>query len=176
MLVYVDKALGFNLPPYWKNQPVEIVDKSTGIKQDYAIGKLYQDPLSIKWEDETQWWDFPLDPVLSISGKNTIVRRNVLKINNNGNRRGSVKEIWSQDDYEIEIAGVLIGATDENVYTLRRYLEARKTIEVMNGLLTTFNIVKIAIESYSLPFTKGLENQMYTIKAYSDDAFDLITK
>jgi hypothetical protein len=46
----------------------------------------------------------------------------------------------------------------------------------MNGLLTTFNILKIAVESYSMSFTKGLENQMYTIKAYSDDAFDLIAK
>jgi hypothetical protein len=34
----------------------------------------------------------------------------------------------------------------------------------------------MAIEDYALPFTKGVENQMYTIKAYSDDMFDLLVK
>ncbi len=27
----------------------------------------------------------------------------------------------------------------------------------------------MAIESYELPFTKGIENQMFTIKGYSDE-------
>ncbi|MDR0603584.1 MAG: DUF6046 domain-containing protein [Bacteroidales bacterium] len=179
-MIYLNFATGINLPPYWRNHEVLIEGTDKEGKQAIANGKLFQDPLSIKWEDESTWFDFPLDPVISISGKNNIIKRNVLKINNIGNRRGSIKEIWSQDDYEIEIAGLLIGTEgqfpEDALYQLRIYLEARKPLEVVGELFSLFNISKIAIESYSLPFTKSKENQMYNIKAVSDDAFDLLVK
>jgi hypothetical protein len=178
MRISVNLVQPGELPPYWRNHPESIEKLHGGITQAIANGNLYQDSLSIKWEDEAVWWDFPLDPVVSISGKNTIVRRDVLKKNNIGNRRGSIKEMWSQDDYEIEIAGVLMGVNgrlpEDDIYKLRTYLEARKPLEVMGSLFNLFYIMRIVIESYSLPFTKGMENQMYTIKAYSDDNFDLL--
>ena len=149
---------------------------------DY-FGNLYQCPVRIKWADESDdsWWTFPFDPVVSVSGKNIIVRRNVLKQNNEDNtRRGSVKEGWSQDDYEVNIAGVLMDVNGElpedDLRQLRRYCEARKVIEVESDLFCLFNINRLAVESFELPFTKGKENQMYAIKAYSDDTFDLLIK
>jgi hypothetical protein len=179
-MIYLDFATGFNLPPYWRDHKVAIKDTNENVTPSMASGKLFQDPLSIKWEEEAVWWDFPFDPVVSIAGKNTIVKRNVLKINPVGNRRGSIKEIWSQDDYEIDIAGLLTGISgrlpEDDLYKLRMYLEARKPLEVNGELFNLFNISKIVIESYSLPFTKGNENQMYNIKAVSDDDFDLLVK
>ena len=174
-------ASGFNLPPYWKNHPVGIERISDDLTQQQAMGKLLQDSLSIKWEEEKGWWQFPLDPVISITGKNTIIRRNVLKINNSvGNRRGTIKELWSQDDYEIQIAGLFMGENaqfpKQDIAKLRQYAEGRKTLMVQSSLFTLFNINKIAIEDYSIPFTKGIENQMYSIKAYSDDMHDLLIK
>ena len=87
---------------------------------------------------------------------------------------------WAQDDYEINIAGVFMGENGElpenDLRKFRRYCEARKLIEVQSDLFTLFNISQLAIESFELPFTKGVENQMYTIKAYSDDNFDLLVK
>jgi hypothetical protein len=95
------------------------------------------------------------------------------------NRRGSIKEVWSQDDYQISIAGVLIGDNEfpeEDLRRLRNYMEARKTLMVQSSLFSLFNITQIAVEDYGLPFTKGIENQMYTVKAYSDDVFDLLIR
>ena len=125
--IYLDFAFGFNLPPYWKNHPVGIERIGDNITQKEAEGRLYQDSLSIRWEEESDdnWWQFPFDPVISISGKNTIIRRNVLKMDNNvENRRGTIKELWSQDDYAIQIAGVFMGKNaafpEADIKTLKR--------------------------------------------------------
>jgi len=184
-MIYLNIATGFNLPPYWLNRPVKILDPNTADSTELSdyLGNLYQCPVRIKWEDESNdnLWTLPFDPVVSISGKNIIVRRNVLKQNNGDNsRRGSIKEAWSQDDYEVNIAGVLIGKNgempEEDLRKLRRYCEERKFIEVESDLFCLFNISRLAIESFELPFTKGVENQMYTIKAYSDDTFNLLVE
>ncbi|MDR1370940.1 MAG: DUF6046 domain-containing protein [Dysgonamonadaceae bacterium] len=182
MAIYFNFVPGFNLPPYWLNHPIAIPGKENGEFDNPSeyLGNLYQDSVRIKWDDESEWWTLPLDPVVSITGKNIIVRRNVLKVDNTiENRRGSIKEIWSQDDYEINIAGVLIGDSDlpeNDLRQLRKYCESRKVILVESKLFSIFKITQLAVEDYSLPFTKGIENQMYTIKAYSDDMFDLLVK
>jgi hypothetical protein len=188
----IEFATGFNLPPFWLNRPVKVLPVPetgttvpvgiSGTESDVRVansylGNLYQDTVEIKWEDESTWWRLPFDPVVSVSGKNVIVRRTVLKVHPDRNRRGSVKELWSQDDYEINIAGVFMGAgefPENDLRTLRRYCESRQTVEVKSRLLTIFNVERLAIENFSLPFTKGIENQMYSIKAYSDEMFDLL--
>jgi hypothetical protein len=203
MAIYIPFALGFNLPPYWLNRRVTILghDDTDGadagvsvvkeIQDEYIkddedvikgryLGNLYQAPLSIKLESESEWWKLPFDPVMSVTGKNIIIRRNVLKIDGSNNRRGSIKEIWSQDDYEVNIAGVLIGEDgkrpEADLMKLRTYFEAREPILVSNELFRIFNIERLAIENYALPSTKGIENQTFTIKAYSNDMFELLIK
>jgi hypothetical protein len=157
------------------------------LQMDYE-GARFQSPLKIKWEDEKEWWQFPLDPIVTISGRNVIARRNVMKIGNAEKRRGTIKELWTQDDYEINISGVFINEweTQADYYEwnlpewdlrkLRNYCEERKTLQVQSELFTIYNITKIAIESYSLPFTEGVENQKFLIKAYSDDDYDFFIK
>ena len=180
-MIYLNVATGFNLPPFWLNRPVHVLDPQTADSTELSeyLGNLYQCPLEIKWENESEWWRLPFDPVISISGKNIIVRRNVLKQPlGTGTRRGTVKEAWSQDDYEVNIAGVFMGKDNElpenDLRKFRQYCEERKLIEVKNDLFTLFNIGFLAIESFDLPFTKGVENQMYTIRAFSDDNFELL--
>jgi hypothetical protein len=182
-MFYLNFATGINVPPYWLNRAVQVLPQNAdGFRlPERYLGNLYQCPLRIKWEDEQEWWTLPFDPVVSVSGKNIIVRRNVLKQDNlTSSRRGSVKEAWSQDDYNINIAGVFIGENGEfpndDIMKLRRYCEARKVVEVESDLFCLFNITKMAIESYDLPFTKGVENQMYTLKGYSDDSFELLVR
>lgn len=180
-MIYFDFATGFNLPPFWRNSPVRILEpaKAGEASQKYQ-GNLYQVPVELKWEDESEWQRLPFDPVVSVTGKNVIVRRTPLKAHPDRPRRGSVKELWTQDDYEINIAGVFIGEDGEypesDLRKLRRYCEGRKTVEIRSPLLTIFNIERLAVESYALPFTKGIENQMYTIKGYSDDLFDMLSE
>jgi hypothetical protein len=183
MAIYWDFATGFNLPPFWLNRPVTVLAVETEAKFDAPseyLGNLYQDSIRMRFESDAEWFTFPLDPVISITGKNIIIRRNVLKMKSElVERRGSVKEIWSQDDFEINIAGVFIGSGDFPEFHLRKlrdFCEARQIIEVESKLFSLFNITRLAIEDFSLPFTKGIENQMYTIKAYSDDVFELLVK
>jgi hypothetical protein len=157
------------------------------MSMDYE-GARNQSPLKIKWEDEADWWQFPLDPIVTISGKNVIARRNVMKIGNIDKRRGTIKELWTQDDYEINITGIFINEYyEDNMFgddnlpewdlrKFRNYCEERKTLMVQSEVFSIYNITKIAIESYSLPFTEGLENQKFSIKAYSDDDYDLFIK
>ncbi|MDR0559132.1 MAG: DUF6046 domain-containing protein [Prevotellaceae bacterium] len=180
MAIHLNLATGFEFPPFWKNEIVKVfpADSPRSGIENYT-GNLYQDEVLLKFEGESSWWTMPLDPVVSVTGKNVIARRNVARAGNDGDRRGSIKEIWATDDYEINIAGIFIAKSGEvfpeaALRRLRRYCEAKQPVMIESRLLALFNISRIAIEDFSLPFTAGVENQMYTIKAFSDDAFDLL--
>ncbi|MDR2652188.1 MAG: DUF6046 domain-containing protein [Prevotellaceae bacterium] len=192
----IDFATGFDIPPYFlRNREVirrfdiagmiNSEEKAIGAISDdelrqQVMGVPHYDKISLKLETEPDtdeyWYTLPIDPVISVTGRNAIVRRNVLKTNEYTAHRGSVKEIWSQDDYEVNIAGVLVfhKFPENNLRTLKNICEARQAINIKSQLLLVFGITRITIEDFSFPFTKGLENQMYTIKAYSDDKFDLL--
>jgi len=139
---------------------------------------FFQCPLSFDIDGEQ--WRLPVDPLISVNGKNVIKRRYVSKAGKDG-RRGSVKECWSQDDYDITIAGVLIAEDNasliEMLNNLQKVCQKAEAVSVYCEFLNnanTFGIQKIAIESYDFPFTKGMENQSFTIKAYSDDSYELL--
>lgn len=141
---------------------------------------FFQCPLS--FDIDGVEWRLPVDPLISVNGKNVIKRRYVSKAGKDG-RRGSVKECWSQDDYDITIAGVLIAednaALVELMDKLQKICAKAEAVSVYCEFLNnanTFGIQKIAIESYDFPFTKGMENQSFTIKAYSDDSYELLEK
>ncbi|MDR0789637.1 MAG: DUF6046 domain-containing protein [Bacteroidales bacterium] len=169
------------LPPFWLQNETGIqqVDSDTFLKPASELqGVPHYVPLALKRQsDSGDYWKLPIDPVASVSGKNNIVKRQVLKADLKGQiRRGSVKELWTQDDYEVNIAGVLMGSShnmpNEDIRKLRALCEAREVILIESEFLSFFGIDKIVIEDYEFPFTKGKENQMYTIKAVSDD-FDV---
>lgn len=174
--MFINFAHPFELPAYWLNHPevIKSIDSDTQLSASAAIGVPHACPLSLKWDHEREWWQLPIEPVVTINGKNTIIKRNVLKTSSADiERRGSVKELWSQDDYEINISGVFIatdGRLPENdLRRLRNYCEGRQSIMVDSPLFTVFNIRRIAIEDFQFPFTKGIENQMFSLKATSDD-------
>ena len=163
--VRFDGAKGFELPPFLLfDRKTEVAHPDNVGVEEYALGSLWQDRIGIKWEDEDRYWFFPIDPVISVEGKNTIVRRSVLKQGTQSNRRGTVKELWSMDDYTIDIAGVLKydnittfrSDYDRDLLKLRNYMEDRRVLQVQSELLRSLNITAIAVESYTLPFTKGL--------------------
>lgn len=185
-------ALGFALPPF---VPFKTKVKVRGYAGDgtplsdelqeavdsgrLAIGETcWQVPVRLRLDSEPEKDGgllLPLDPLVSVSGRNVITRRYVSK----SQKRGSIKERWSQDDWEITIAGLI--TDDDNATTaaymaeLRRYCEARESIHITCDLLNNyFDVTRIAIETYDFPFTKGIENQQFTIKAYSDDLYDLL--
>lgn len=161
--MYIDFAQPFVIPPYWGKQ-----------RNESVLDKNFLCPLSIKLQTEREYWKLPIEPVVMVSGRNVVVKGSVLKQSGTiGERRGTVKELWAQDDYEVNISGIFInekGVLPEvDIKKLRAYCEAREALEVVSPLLTIFNIEKIVIEEYQFPFTKGIENQMFTIKACSDN-------
>lgn len=178
--MYINFAQPIYLPPYWLEHPdvVQAYNDYSQMSPAEALDIPHACPLMIKWKSEANWWQFPIEPVITINGKNNVVKRNVLKVaSNDSERRGSVKELWTQDDYEINISGIFISKQDDrlpedNLRTLRRYCEGREAIEVQSPLFTLFNIRRMVIEDFQFPFTKGMENQMFTLRGCSDDVDD----
>ena len=183
------RVLGGKIPPYW-------LFRDTGIAQvpseDYdsvramddreledlvrtnALGIPMAMPLRLKLEEPgAQEWLLPLEPMISLTGRHIIKRRQV----NKGLVRGSIKERWAQDDYEITIEGVLIGTDGKSpaadVARLKNFCEAA-AVTALSPLLEVFGISRIVIESWDFPFTSGANNQNYSIKAYSDDIYKLL--
>jgi hypothetical protein len=169
------KAIGYNLPPFFAKDKVVIVSVDRDKKSINTNGLLQvqnQYPLTFKCQGLTDF-TFPIDPVITLGFKNVITRRTVSK----GTKRGSVKEHWTEDDVDITISGVFISDDDtfpKEVNQVREFFKQHQAIEVYCTLLNDRDIDTIAIESFDLPFTKGICNQAFEIKAYSDDAFKLL--
>ena len=157
-----------------KNNRINVRDASNLVQSGQAVSMVL--PLSFRIPGRTpdEWWLFPIEPLISISGKNVIVRRNAAK----QRMRGSVKERWSEDDLSINIQGSfrhsdLRTYPEEELKTLYRAARQREAIEVRNELLQMLGVNWIVIEDFSFPFSKGENVQNFTIDAYSDDITDL---
>ena len=139
-----------------------------------AIGVPMVLPLYFKLEGE-DWWLLPYEPQISLQGSNIITKKQVSK----GAVRGTIKERWSQGDYQVNISGILIGADgrypEDDVKKLRSYMEAGKVL-VKSPLLELFSINQVVVESWNIPFTAGQANQAYTIAALSDDIYKLLLR
>lgn len=142
---------------------------SNAIASDY-----YQVPMTLRdvYGHELK---LPSDPLVSVSSKYNITKRNVQK---QGSMRGTVKEYWNQGDYTVQIAGVIIADSKEQLesymITLREICDSAAAISVECEMLNkTFDIMKIVVESLDFPFTKGICNQTFTIKALSDESHNL---
>lgn len=139
-----------------------------------AIGIPMTFPLYFKLEGG-EWWLFPYEPLITLHGTNIIVKKQVSK----GSVRGTIKERWSQGDYQVNISGILMGAgnayPEDDVKQLRAFCEAGKIL-VKSPLLEIFSINQIVVESWSIPFTAGVSNQAYTIDALSDDIYKLLLR
>lgn len=185
------RTTGTKVPPYWlfNQTPVTEVDSSeygelmrlseeemTEQILSNALGVPMRMPLEIKREGDSDYWLLPFEPLITITGKNVIVKRQVSK----GKIRGSIKERWTQDDYQIQIQGILINTEEkayprDDVQKLRKYCEAAKW-EVRSPLFEIFSIYQLVVEDYKFPFTSGLVNQAYELSCSSDDTYKLLLK
>ncbi len=143
-------------------------------------------PLSLSIDEGATWFLLPYEPMININGKNEIIKRKVAKSASDDGviRKGTIKERWNQDDYEITITGVLIGSImtgnmgdsfpKEDFRKLESVLTAAKSIQVKCPPFELLGINQIVIEEFSFPFTKGENVQAYEIKAYSDYNYKLL--
>ena len=138
-----------------------------------ANGVAIRCPLTFAYNGDS--YTLPFEPLISIQGRNILIRNHVLKATENG----TVKEMCSADDYSIEIKGIVINTEDDNrlpeeaLNRIRKFCEIRRAIEVSSPLLTLFGIQYLAIEDYNFPHTQGYNNQAYVIRGYSDKPFEL---
>lgn len=146
-------------------------------------------PLSLSIDNGATWFLLPYEPLLTINGKNNIIRRNVAKWRADVSSKdmiGSIKERWSQDDYELTITGVLMGSIltgdvsdtfpRADFEQLRDILTHPKEVWVKCEPLSLLGINRMVIEDMSFPFTKGENVQAYEIKGYSDGSYNLLTE
>ena len=137
-------------------------------------------PLRMKLPDLPEW-TFPTEPLISIRGKNTTVKRSVAKAYSlTSGIRGTVKERWNQDDYDINITGVFCDFNNDGEYPrrdverLRTFCESKQVIEVLCPLFEIFGITQMVIDDWDIPFTAGENLQAYSITASSDFQFQLL--
>jgi len=178
------------VPPYWlfqkelinhvnsadyKDIESQVEDMTDDQVREYAqtaIGTPMLMPLSFQLEGG-DIWQLPFEPMVSINGQSIITKRHVAK----GTLKGSIKEKWTQDDYSVNIEGILMAHNGryptDDVNKLREFCEATSVL-AYSPLLEIFGISRLVIESWDIPFTSGITNQNYSIKAYSDDTYKLI--
>ncbi len=188
-LANFQNALGYAVTPYLTE-----VNEVTSEVYNNVLSKLnesyFQMPLTFYSEDNSEQkkdsnaelsddgvsggFTLPFDPIISLSSKNIITRRYV----NKPQRRGSIKERWSRDDWEINISGMLISEDTNELEgyenRLLYYCNAKESLKVDCKVLNEFGIEKVSIESYDFPFTKGVNNQAFTLKCYSDNDYTLL--
>lgn len=181
--------LGIRLPPPFIYRVVTVngaehvdldfrkpeTEEEADIVRTNALGVPMRMPLEVK-ADGGDWWLLPIEPIISVVGKNIVVKRNVSK----GRTRGSIKEKWSQDDYQITIEGILINYDkdaypEEDVKRLRSLCEGAR-LKVRCKLFELFSIDYIVVENFEFPMTSGIQNQGYRISAVSDDVYKLLLK
>ncbi|MBS4040858.1 MAG: hypothetical protein KGZ81_09710 [Flavobacteriales bacterium] len=171
-------APGFNLPPILFKDKVVIINNSGNSSLELSgqsTGSLVvtrQFPLTFHVQG-FESFTFPIDPFISFSFRNIITRRAIAK----GKKRGTIKERFTTDDVEITISGVFI--SNEDIYPvevdkLREFCELPISIRVECTLINNRGIDSIAIDTYDLPATAGVNNQAFQIKAYSDDVYNLL--
>lgn len=117
-------------------------------------------------------WTIPFEPAVSLVGANKITRRYPQK----GKKGGSIKEKWTQDDYEISIKGYLIDPSgnnypEEDVKRMRKYKDLA-SVGVECPILTLFGIDRMVITKLDLPHTSGKALQAFSMSAISDQLFN----
>lgn len=159
------------LNPFFRRSDIILREAADLIESGQTVAMVM--PFTLYLPDNTKWL-LPYEPLVSIQGRNIIIKRNVAK----SEGRGSIKERWAEGDVKINIEGTFVN-DDLNKYPaievqkLRQAITQRQAIKIENELLQLLNVNYIVVEDFRLPFTKGENVQNFTLTALSDDVFNL---
>ena len=125
-------------------------------------------------KDGSDLWTLPLEPIVTVKGSKTIVRRNIAKAHGTG----TVKEAWSMDDYEVTVSGLFQSIEEGKfperyVSKLQAFMKPMQPIVIHCKLLDVVGVNLLCVHSWDFPATSGIENQEYVFNAYSDQYFEL---
>ncbi len=164
------------MPSEYKADGEYSYNKSLTEKRSSALG------VTLRKKDALGVWYFlPVvlngvelpNTVISIKGKKTIVETAMV------GRKGTVKELISVDDYEIEIAGVILESDypDETIAQLHDIYDINASVELKCALTDIFleEEDKVVIKSIEFPSMKGCEtSQAYKMSLATDKSFELV--
>ncbi len=97
-------------------------------------------------------------------------------------RQGTVKELYSIDDYTIDIRGFLIDPNrvfpEKQLEELHRFFSINEAVQLDNAITNLFleeNEQRVVLESFDLPEVKGGKNHVkpFAMRFESDSVFDL---
>lgn len=144
-----------------------------------AGGRNYLCPVTLSYDGDGVYnpdsFTLPQEPLVSARLNNVIIRNPVLK----NTEIGTVKEMWSAGDWEIEIKGVVYDVEDESklpeaaINRLKWMVQVKRAVKVKSPFLNLLGIEWLAIEGIEFPETRGYNYQAYVIKAFSDKPFEL---
>lgn len=142
-------------------------------------------PFKLSIDEGNTWFTLPYEPMLNISGGNEIIKRNVAKWHPDYSKDffGTIKERWTQKDFDIQITGFLMGnilkGSVEDCYPKDDFMKLKELltnakVKVQCEPLQLLGINYLAVEDFSFPFTKGENVQAYDIKCSSDTSYYLL--
>lgn len=93
-------------------------------------------------------------------------------------RDGTVKEYIAAGDYIIEVKGLLtyngLRWPRDEAMKLRKFLEAKTSLEIAHEILNAFNIYEIVITDYNFPVTPFINVLPFTFSAISEQKTELV--
>lgn len=149
--------------------PETAIVPSTGVTMQCPVR------LGIK-ADGSDLKTLPIEALVSARGRNRIIVRNVAKQKAGGvNQSGSVKELWTQDDYLVTVTGTLYSGDDDKypeewVTFLNGLFRSRKSLIIISKLTDTLGVRSIVVEEWEFPETKGVAYQNFQFRGISDDS------
>lgn len=163
----IDKGGSYNVSSHRAEPKMKTSTGSPLRAAGVRMGSLYFMPVMIG--------DIEMpNAVISITGKKTIIETPMV------GRAGSVKELISIDDYEINLTGVLIGKNREYpedlVASMRDLWKRNQSVKLISALtdLVMENNDKVVIKTIDFPAVGAIEGaQVVKLTATSDIPFEL---
>ncbi|WP_448672435.1 DUF6046 domain-containing protein [Sphingobacterium multivorum] len=140
------------------------------VNESQSLGKPYFMTLTVQAGKEIT--EFPNEPLVTIYSQKTIVETPTV----GEERKGTVKEYISTEDYQIDIKGIIMGTgayPAEEVKSLNELYNKNEALDVIGNLFfDLFNIQRIVLTSIKFDDMMGQQElQKYTITAVSDQDF-----
>ncbi|MGJ1513787.1 DUF6046 domain-containing protein [Sphingobacterium siyangense] len=140
------------------------------VNESQSLGKPYFMTLTVQAGKEIT--EFPNEPLVTIYSQKTIVETPTV----GEERKGTVKEFISTEDYQIDIKGIIMGSGTypaEEVKSLNELYNKNEALDVVGNLFfDLFNIQRIVLTSIKFDEMMGQQElQKYTITAVSDQDF-----
>lgn len=166
--------VGPNFPAWYStNKKTLVLPSLKGVGSDLLKGKPYFQTLKVSYKGSELL--FPNEPLIAVSLTKTIVETATV----GKDRKGTVKEYITTEDYTLRIRGLCFNPLTPQEYPSQQIMELEKmfaindSLEIVsNPFLELFQIRKIVLKDIDYEDMAGMPGmQKYTISAVSDQDF-----